>query len=226
LTNINGLIQRNRQTDEQVIGCLDTISEAARRLAGHGDATFYAYSRCGNGVNTAIFSPSGGSVGIAFAAGRPPPSRSRRGLKERGVVTRGWIGVQIQQVTPEIADGLGLKQAHGALVAEPQADGPAARAGVESGDVITAVNGKDISDARELARTISGMPPGAPARLTVVRKGKEKTFNVTLGTLPDQSEAKATAETPRERGTTLPQLGLTIAPRAGGDGVVVSNVDP
>src|SRR5476651_2183077 len=109
------------------------------------------------GVNTAIFSPSGGSVGIAFAIPSDTVKTVIAQLKEHGSVTRGWIGVQIQPVTQEIADSIGLKKAEGALVAQPQADGPAAKAGIESGDIITAVNGQPIKDARELARTIGGL---------------------------------------------------------------------
>jgi serine protease Do len=177
------------------------------------------------GVNTAIVSPSGGSVGIAFAI----PADTVKGvitqLKERGTVSRGWIGVQIQQVTQEIADSLGLKDARGALVAEPQPGAPAAKAGIESGDVITAVNGKEVGDARELARMISRMSPGAAVQLSVIRKGQEKIFSMTLGTLPDQREANATPETPRQSGTSVPQLGLSVTSQAGG-GLMVSEVDP
>ena len=93
------------------------------------------------GVNTAIFSPSGGSVGIAFAIPAETVKSVVAQLKDKGSVTRGWIGVQIQPVTPEIADSLGMKKPGGALVAEPQKDGPAVKAGIQSGDVITAVNG-------------------------------------------------------------------------------------
>src|SRR6266704_507687 len=100
------------------------------------------------GINTAIYSPTGGSVGIAFAV----PADIAKGviaqLKDKGSVSRGWIGVQIQPVTQDIADSMGLKQAEGALVADPQKDGPAAKAGVEAGDVITAVNGQSVKDAR------------------------------------------------------------------------------
>ena len=94
------------------------------------------------GVNTAIFSPSGGSVGIAFAIPADTVKSVVAQLKDKGSVTRGWIGVQIQPVTPDIAESLGLKKPTGALVAEPQADGPAVKAGIEAGDVITAVNGE------------------------------------------------------------------------------------
>src|SRR5436309_11837093 len=111
------------------------------------------------GVNTAIYSPSGGSVGIAFAIPAETVKSVVTQLKDKGSVTRGWIGVQIQPVNADIADSLGLKTAEGALVAEPQSDGPAAKAGIQSGDVITAVNGQPVKDARDLARKIGGLPP-------------------------------------------------------------------
>ena len=97
------------------------------------------------------------------------------------MVSRGWIGVQIQPVTSDIAEGLGLKGPRGALVAEPQADSPAAKAGILSGDVITEVNGHAVKDAHDLARQIGSMTPGATAKLTVWRKGEEKSFSLTLG---------------------------------------------
>jgi serine protease Do len=178
------------------------------------------------GVTTAIVSPSGGSVGIGFAI----PADSAKGvitqLREKGAVTRGWIGVQLQPVTDDIADSLGLKEARGALVAEPQAGGPAAKAGIEAGDVITAVNGKDISDSRDLARTVSGLSPGTAMRVTVMRKGQEKAFNVTAGALPEQREANAAPEAPRQNGANVPELGITVTPQRRSNGVVVSNVDP
>ncbi len=101
------------------------------------------------GVNTAIFSPSGGSVGIAFAIPADTVKSVIAQLRDKGSVTRGWIGVQIQSVTPDIADSMGLKQATGALVSEPQKDSPAAKAGIASGDVITSVNGQPVKDARD-----------------------------------------------------------------------------
>src|SRR6202047_2573769 len=116
------------------------------------------------GVNTAIYSPSGGSVGIAFSIPASTVKSVIAQLKDKGTVSRGWIGVQIQPVTPDIADSLGLKKAEGALVAEPPANGPAGKAGIESGDVITRVNGEAVKDARELARTIGGVVAGAAAK--------------------------------------------------------------
>src|SRR5215510_821867 len=113
------------------------------------------------GVNTAIYSPSGGSVGIAFAIPSDTVKTVVGQLKDKGAVTRGWIGVQIQPVNADIADSLGLKKAEGALVAEPQSDGPAAKAGIQAGDVIIAVNGQDVKDARDLARKIGGLPPNS-----------------------------------------------------------------
>src|SRR5205814_5504013 len=112
------------------------------------------------GVNTAIFSPSGGSVGIAFDIPADTVKTVVAQLKDKGMVTRGWIGVQIQPVTADIAESLGMKGTEGALVAEPQAGSPAAKAGILSGDVITAANGHAVKDARDLAKQIGGMMPG------------------------------------------------------------------
>src|ERR1700682_580465 len=143
------------------------------------------------GVNTAIYSPSGGSVGIAFSIPAATVKSVIAQLKDKGSVSRGWIGVQIQPVTQDIADSMGLKQAEGALVADPQKDGPAAKAGVEAGDVITAVNGQSVKDARELARIIGGFAPGSTAKLDVLHKGQGKVVSLTLGQLPNAQEAKA-----------------------------------
>jgi serine protease Do len=189
------------------------------------------------GVNTAIYSPSGGSVGIAFSIPAATVKNVVAQLKDKGTVSRGWIGVQIQPVTSDIADSLGLKKAEGALVAEPQANGPAAKAGIESGDVITAVNGEPVKDARELARTIGGIAPGSSVKLNVLHKGQEKVINLTLGQLPNTLEAKADNDNDNgdrgsaTRGTDVPKLGLTVAPAntvagAGKEGVVVTEVDP
>ena len=182
------------------------------------------------GVNTAIFSPSGGSVGIAFAIPAATVKSVVNQLKDKGSVSRGWIGVQLQPVTSELAENLGLKAPTGALVSDPQANGPAAKAGVEAGDIITAVNGTAVKDTKDLAKQIGGMAPGAMVQLTVWRKGEEKRFSLTLGELPNQREARAA--TPDSSGSAnLPRLGLMLAPASqvagsGSEGVVVTEVDP
>src|SRR5215212_10210417 len=164
------------------------------------------------GVNTAIFSPSGGSVGIAFAIPAETVKSVVAQLKDKGSVTRGWIGVQIQPVTPEIADSLGMKKAGGALVAEPQPDGPAIKAGIQAGDIITSVDDKPIADARELARRISSLAPGTAVKLGVLRNGAEKTVSLTLGELPHERQASADKQSPSQQSSSETKLGLSLKP--------------
>ena len=183
------------------------------------------------GVNTAIFSPSGGSVGIAFDIPADTVKNVVAQLRDKGSVTRGWIGVQIQPVTSEIAEGMGLKNASGALVSEPQPNSPAAKAGIESGDVITSVDGNSVTDARDLARRISTMAPGTSVKLGMLHQGQEKTVTVTLGTLPNQKAAANQEKSGATPDSDMPKLGLTLAPSnkmsgAEGNGVVVTAVDP
>jgi serine protease Do len=130
------------------------------------------------GVNTAIFSPSGGNVGIAFAIPASTVDQVVTSLKDNGSVTRGFIGVQMQPVTKEIAEAIGLKEPKGALVAEAIKDGPAAKAGVRTGDTIVAVDGQPVREARDLSRRIASVAPGKSVSLTLYRDGKER--NVTL----------------------------------------------
>jgi serine protease Do len=182
------------------------------------------------GVNTAIFSPSGGSVGIAFAIPSDTVNSVVAQLKEHGSVTRGWIGVQIQPVTQDIADSLGLKKAEGALVAEPQANSPAAKAGIAAGDVITAVDGKPVKDARDLAKKIGSLAPKASVKLTVLHNGSEKILTLTLAEMPNNKEARASVEDQGDNSADLGKLGLTLAPAArvagaGAEGVVITGVD-
>jgi len=183
------------------------------------------------GVNTAIYSPSGGSVGIAFAIPAETVKSVVTQLRDKGSVTRGWIGVQIQPVTPDIADSMGLKKSAGALVAEPQPNSPAVKAGIQSGDVITAVNGKPIRDARQLARLIGTMSPGTSVTLDLIHSGSQKTVTLTLGTLP--AEKLAANEPAKDEGKStdvdVPKLGFTLAPAdkvsgAGNNGAVVTAI--
>jgi serine protease Do len=183
------------------------------------------------GVNTAIFSPSGGSVGIAFAIPAETVKTVVAQLKDKGQVTRGWIGVQIQPVTADIAESLGMKEARGALVAEPQSGSPAVKAGIKSGDVIVSVDGNEVKDARSLARRISSVAPGTAVKLGVISDGKERSVSVTLGELPVERQANAGQAEDNEKTGDEPRLGLSLAPAgsvagAGGEGVVITGVDP
>jgi serine protease Do len=136
------------------------------------------------GVNTAIFSPSGGNVGIAFAVPAATVEQVVAALKKDGTVSRGFIGVQIQPVTTEVADAIGLKDAHGALVASAEKNGPAAKAGIKRGDTITAVNGEKVSDARDLSRKIAKFAPGTKTTITVWRDGRERELSFEVGRQP------------------------------------------
>ena len=182
------------------------------------------------GVNTAIFSPSGGSVGIGFDIPAATAKMVVAQLKEHGRIDRAWLGVQIQPVTAEIADSLGLKKAEGAIVAQPQADSPASKAGVAAGDVITEIDGKAIKDSRELARKVGMMAPGTKIKVTLARKGEIKTLTLTLGKMPNEQQAKADTSDEMSAGDS-PRLGLNLAPAkdvagSGDQGVAVVGVDP
>ena len=182
-------------------------------------------------VNTAIYSPSGGSIGIGFGIPSETVKTVVAKLKDKGFVERGWIGVQVQGVSEGIADSLGMKNVEGAIVDEAQADGPAAKAGVESGDVITAVNGDAVKDSRDLAKKIGALTPGAKVTLSVLRKGEQKSISLTLTTMPGEKQAKADASSDDSDGNGVPRLGLSLAPAnavdgAGGKGLVVTGVDP
>jgi serine protease Do len=183
------------------------------------------------GVNTAIYSPSGGSVGIAFDVPATAVANVIPQLQKHGHVARGWLGVQIQPVTKEIADSLGLKAAQGALVAEPQAGSPAAKAGLKSGDVIASIDGVTVKDPRELARRIAAAGPDKEVTLTVISAGNERTVNVKLGQLNDQQVSKAPTGDEDRGSDQLGSLGLSVAPAsevegAGSKGLAVISVDP
>jgi serine protease Do len=178
------------------------------------------------GVNSMIFSPSGGNVGIAFAIPAAIVKDVVAELRADGSVTRGWLGVQIQPVTRDIADSLGIDKIDGALVTDPQDDGPAEKAGIEAGDIITAVGGKAIEGPRELARIIAGYDPGEKVDVTLLRDGKETVISLELGTLGSVEAKAADPGEDKHEPASLAALGLAIGPNDGGDGVLVTGVDP
>ena len=172
------------------------------------------------GVNTAIYSPNGGNVGIAFAIPAATVKGIVRQLIEDGSVTRGYLGVSIQDVTRDIADGVGLADAKGAIVREPASDGPAGAAGVKSGDIITAVDGDPIDDALDLSRTIAGKAPETTVELTIWRDGAEITLSVELQTLAEEAAAapESTQPMPPAELPGKTSVGLTLVPNADGTG--------
>jgi serine protease Do len=179
------------------------------------------------GVNTAIYSPSGGSVGIGFAIPAEVARDVIAALKDKGAVARGWMGVQIQPVTDEIADSMGLRSNKGALVAETQPNSPALAAGLRSGDVIVAVNGDRIESPRELSRRIAAMGPEARVELTYLHAGAEKTTSVRLAAPPNDAPARLEPARLAEPDAPLKPLGLTLAPARNGEaGVAVAQVEP
>jgi serine protease Do len=179
------------------------------------------------GVNTAIYSPSGGSVGIGFDIPASTVDHVVGALEHGGVVTRGYLGVMIQPVSQDIADSLGVKTASGALVDQADAGTPAAEAGLKSGDVITKLNGQDVKDAGDLTRRIGMMKPGDKVELTYLRDGEQKTASVTLAS--QKAEKMAMAGDEKNSGPAV--LGVQLAPAkdvsgAGDEGVAIVNVDP
>ena len=179
------------------------------------------------GVNTAIYSPSGGSVGIGFAIPASTVDRVVAALEHGGVVERGYLGVQIQPVGPDIAEALGLKTTEGAIVDRAMPGTPAAEAGLQAGDVITKVNGQEVKDAGDLTREIGSMKPGEKIDLSYLRNGAEQTADVTLA--PQKNEKVANAESGAQEQPT--GFGLQLAPAhevegPNHKGVAITGVDP
>jgi len=169
------------------------------------------------GVTTAIYSVSGGSVGIGFAIPAATAKAIVAELKSNGHINRGWLGTEIQQVTPSIAESLGMQKAQGALVAQVTDGSPAMKARIKAGDVILAINGQPITGSADLVHKIGMFAPGANLNLKILRDGTQQTLRVTLGTAPGKQE--------------VAELGLSLAPAssvagAGGSGVVVTDVNP
>jgi serine protease Do len=180
------------------------------------------------GINTAIFSRSGGNIGIGFAIPINLVKELLPQLRGKGKVTRGYLGVLIQKVTPEIAESLGMDKGRGALVANVSKDGPAEKAGVKVGDVIIEFDGKEIKDSGDLPIIVARTPVDRKVRMKVLRDKKELQLTVSVGELKDE-EVVASAPEKGELGMTVQRLTPQIAESLGlekTEGVVVSAVDP
>jgi serine protease Do len=196
------------------------------------------------GMNTAIFSPSGGSVGIGFAIPASTVGAIVDQLKDHGNVARGYLGVQIQSLTPDMASSLGVGNAKGAIVANVVDDSPAAKAGFQQGDVILAMNGSEVDDSRDLTRKVAGLRAGDQAQFNVLRDGQRRSMTAMIAKRDEQQLASATPP-PNDRanrgGTPEPAttttLGMELTPLTAPlreryniddsiNGVVVSSVDP
>jgi serine protease Do len=223
------------------------VSALARNIGGpydymqidaavnHGNSGGPAFNLEGDviGVNTAIFSPTGGNVGIAFAVPADTVQRVVQQLQKGGSVSRGWLGVKIQNIDRDLAGSLGLKEPKGAIISEVMSDGPAADAGLKVEDAILKVDSKDIEDSRDLARTIADLPAKSTVDVKVWRDKGEKNIKVKLGTYPNTADVAEGKMEPDEQdddggNVDLKQLGLTLKPSALGskDGVVIAEVDP
>jgi len=178
------------------------------------------------GVNTAIYSPSGGSVGIGFAI---PASTTRQivdDLINKGSVTRGWLGVQIQSVTKDIAETLGMKSPKGTLIAGINKGSPADNAGLKTGDTIISVNSKDIKDPQDLARKIAGVKPGSVLDINIIRQGENKTIKVEIGAMPGADKLAKINKSKQTAQPKLAKLGIAVEPAQDGSGLIVRDVDP
>ena len=206
-----------------------------------GGPTFDTYGRV-IGVNTAIFSPSGGSVGIGFAIPASVADATVKQLIRGGKVERGYIGATIQNFTDEMAEAQGLGEQRGAIVTETVAGGPSAKAGLQAGDVVTSINGQRIKTSTELTRQVATARPGEAIRLEVIRGGKRQQVEIRSGIRPSNQQLAANDNTPGRRPTPVtPQaapavLGMAVVPldeasrrRHGVDssirGVVIESVD-
>lgn len=193
------------------------------------------------GMNSMIFSPTGGSVGIGFAIPASTIKDVVASLEAHGHVARGWLGVRIQPMTPDIAASLGISDPKGALVAGIVPDSPAAHAGIRQGDVITSVNGREVSDSQDLTRKVASLPAGKPASFAILRDGQHKTLDVTIAVRKDaqvalnqtQSETPSSADgalTGKAMGLGLTSLTPEIRRAYNLDdnvqGVVITKVDP
>lgn len=204
-----------RQRDIQQGPYDDYLQTDASINRGNSGGPLYNLNGEVIGINTAIYSPTGGSVGIGFAI---PSSVARpvvEQLRDHGQVRRGWLGVQVQGVTPDIAESLGMQEPAGALVTSVSPEGPAGKGGVRQGDVITRFNGESIEQMRELPRVVAATRIGSAVPLELVREGKAETLTVTVGELEPQEQVALSGSSgaPRPETTvdTKQVLGLTLS---------------
>jgi serine protease Do len=189
------------------------------------------------GINTAIYSPSGGSVGIGFSV----PANTAKGIIDQlvkfGETRRGWLGVRIQQVTPDLVEGLGLDRARGALVSDVTPEGPAAKAGIQAGDVVVEFNGRPIKEMKDLPRIVADTEIGVKVPVKVMRKGKEVSVTAEIGRLEDGEKQVAATGKDVPLPSVVDTLGMTLSPLndqlrtqfnidQGVEGAVVTAVDP
>lgn len=181
------------------------------------------------GINSQIYTPSGGSVGLSFAIPAAVALDVVTQLKEKGHVDRGWLGVVIQDVDRDLASSYGLDKAQGAVVADVDPKGPAAKAGIKAGDLITQFNGENIYNSADLPHIVGRIVPGTKAPFEVIRKGKRETMSVVVGKLPVSEAQEQRNQQDEPRATKTDILGLTVAPVDAGDneaGVQIIAVAP
>lgn len=165
------------------------------------------------GINTAIYSPNGGSVGIGFSIPANIATKVVAQLKESGSISRGWLGVEIQPLTPEIAEALGMDKPEGALVARVLPGSPAGDAGLERGDVVVQIDGQPVKDARDLTRKVGDLQPGDRVGLTVRRQGDQKDIRIRLGERPQDLAANQQGDhADQGAGVAVDALGVRLAP--------------
>jgi serine protease Do len=183
------------------------------------------------GVNTAIFSRTGGNIGIGFAIPVNMAENVFAQLKEHGKVARGWLGVMIQQVTNELAESFNLERPIGALVGQVVSDSPAAKAGLKAGDVIITYNGREVSQMTMLPAMVANTKVGTKAKIELIRDGKKMTITVEIGRMDEDEAVVAGTETgtSKKLGMTVQELTPKLAESLGIDkaeGVIVTDVDP
>ncbi|HHB83621.1 MAG TPA: Do family serine endopeptidase [Devosia sp.] len=180
------------------------------------------------GVNTAIFSPNGGNVGIAFAIPAATVKQVITDLMDDGLVSRGFLGVGIQEVTRDIADSVGLNRARGAMVTAPTPDGPAGKAGIVAGDIILKVNGELIDDTLDLIRTVAKLAPGTPVEVVVWRGGREISYQVVLVERIEEDTRPGPTQIEEQPEPVLPEptsVGLLLVENENGAGLMVEAVE-